>query len=270
MSSTRRVLACAVLAAACLVVSAQALEIQPKPAQQQPQPPRRDIDLVIALDVSGSMSGLIESTKQRLWDVVNELGRAQPTPVLRVAILTYGAPDYGAQSGYVRLDLPFTSDLDAVNETLFSFHKDGGDEYVARVVDTALDRLQWSPSADALRIVFVAGNEAATQDPQLRLEQVMGEAAQRDIVVNAIYCGGDGDEDASGWRRVATLANGTDASIDQNAAAVANVATPYDAQLASLNGALNATYLAVGTKGEQARANQAAQDENAAAMSAPA
>ena len=87
-----------------------------------PNDARRDVDLVIALDVSDSMSGLIDSTKQRLWDIVNELGRAQPTPVLRVAILTYGAPDYGAQSGYVRLDLPFTRDLDAVNEKLFSFN----------------------------------------------------------------------------------------------------------------------------------------------------
>jgi hypothetical protein len=201
---------------------------------------------------------------------VNELGRAQPTPVLRVAILTYGAPAYGEQSGYVRLDLPFTSDLDAVNEKLFSFHTNGGEEYVARVVNTAFQRLQWTPAADALRIVFVAGNESATQDPQLELEQVMGEAAQRDIVVNAIYCGGDNDEDSVGWRRVATLAHGTYASIDQNAAAVANVATPYDAQLASLNEALNKTYVAMGAAGERARANQVAQDANAAAMSAPA
>jgi hypothetical protein len=137
-------------------------------------------------------------------------------------------------------------------------------------VHTAFQRLQWSQAADALRIVFVAGNESAAQDPQLRLEQVMNEAAQRDIVVNAIYCGGNNDEDAAGWRRVATLANGTYASIDQNAAAVANVATPYDAQLASLNEALNATYLALGATGERARKNQVAQDANAAAMSAPA
>ena len=33
--------------------------------------PGRPVDLVIALDVSGSMSGLIDSAKQRLWDIVN-------------------------------------------------------------------------------------------------------------------------------------------------------------------------------------------------------
>ena len=90
------------------------------------------------------MSGLIDSAKQRLWDVVNELGRAQPQPKLRVAIVTYGDPAYGAESGFVRINQPFTSDLDAVNETLFSFGTNGGDEFVARVVDTSLKKLNWN------------------------------------------------------------------------------------------------------------------------------
>ena len=65
------------------------------------------IDVVIALDVSGSMDGLIDSAKQRLWDIVSELGRAQPQPELRMAILSYGNPEYGSASGFVRVDLPF-------------------------------------------------------------------------------------------------------------------------------------------------------------------
>ena len=229
--------------------------------------PRRDVDLVIALDVSGSMEGLIESAKQRLWDVTNELARARPVPALRVAILTYGRPSYGEQSGYVRVDLPFTADLDAVNATLFAFRTDGGDEYVARAIQTSLDTLQWSNDRNALKVVFIAGNESAEQDPRLTLAQVTGAAARRGIVVNAIYCGADGDSDAAGWRKVAASTNGLYASIDQNAAAVANIATPFDDKLAALNVELNATYLAFGRGGERARANQTEQDRNAQAMS---
>ena len=228
---------------------------------------RRDVDLVIALDVSGSMEGLIASAKQRLWDITNELARARPVPVLRVAILSYGNPSYGEQTGYVRVDLPFTADLDAVNATLFAFQTDGGDEYVARAIQTSLDTLQWSQQRDALRIVFVAGNESAEQDPRLTIEQATAAAARRGIVVNAIYCGADGNADARGWRRVATSTNGVYASIDQQAAAVANVATPFDEELAALNAELNATYVAFGAAGERGRVNQAAQDGNAAAMS---
>ena len=228
---------------------------------------RRDVDLVIALDVSGSMEGLIDSAKQRLWDITNELAQARPVPALRVAILSYGSPSYGEQAGFVRVDLPFTADLDAVNATLFAFRTDGGDEYVARAIQTSLDTLQWSQDADALQVVFVAGNEGAEQDPQLTLERATAGAARRGIVVNAIYCGSDNDADAAGWRRVAANTNGLYASIDQHAAAVANVATPFDARLAELNDELNATYVAYGAAGERGRANQLAQDGNAAAMS---
>jgi Mg-chelatase subunit ChlD len=228
---------------------------------------RRDVDLVIALDISGSMEGLIESAKQRLWDITNELAQARPTPALRVAILSYGRPSYGEQSGFVHVDLPFTSDLDTVNATLFEFKTDGGDEYVSRAIQTSLDGLRWSQDADALKIVFVAGNESAEQDPRLTIESAAAEAARRGIVVNAIYCGNDGDADARAWQQVAANTNGLYASIDQNAAAVANVATPFDAPLAALNDELNGTYIAFGSSGERGRENLTAQDRNAALMS---
>ena len=69
----------------------------PVQAKRELPPPAKTVDLVIALDVSGSMDGLIDSARQRLWDVVNELGRAQPQPQLRVALVTYGASSYDAQ-----------------------------------------------------------------------------------------------------------------------------------------------------------------------------
>ena len=232
-----------------------------------PDNARRDVDLVIALDVSGSMEGLIESAKQRLWDITNELAQARPVPALRVAILSYGRPSYGEQSGYVRVDLPFTADLDAVNATLFAFQTDGGDEFVARAIQTSLDTLQWSQDPDALQIVFVAGNESAEQDPHVTIAQATAQAARRGIVVNTLYCGSGNDGDAPGWQRVAASTNGLYASIDQNAAAVANVATPFDAELAALNEELNGTYVAFGSVGAEGRANQLAQDANAMVMS---
>lgn len=239
------------------------------PDQEYTEPSPR-IDIVIALDVSGSMSGLIASAKQRLWDIVNLLGRAQPQPELRIAIMSYGNPAYGADTGYVRIDLPFTRDLDAVNETLFSFGTSGGDEYVARVVDTAVNQLAWNTQQDSLRILFVAGNEAATQDPQISLHQATAMANASGIVVNTIYCGDDNDNLSAAWRDVAAMTNGLYASIDQHSAAVANVTTPMDHKLAQLNRALNGTYVAYGTMGAISRENQIDQDMNASAMSSAA
>jgi hypothetical protein len=237
---------------------------------QQHAEPSPQIDIVIALDVSGSMSGLIASAKQRLWDIVNLLGRAQPQPELRIAIMSYGNPEYGADTGFVRIDLPFTNDLDAVNQTLFSFGTNGGDEYVARVIDASINQLAWNKQPGSLRILFVAGNEAATQDPQISVQQATRMANASGIVVNTIYCGDDDDNYAAAWRDVATMTNGLYASIDQNSAAVANVATPMDADLAQLNQALNATYVAYGIAGDAYRMNQVEQDANAGTMSVSA
>lgn len=243
--------------------NAQATKILPPDEQKQP------VDLVIALDVSGSMSGLIDSAKQRLWDIVNELAQANPQPDLRMAILTYGNPTYGEQSGYVRIDMPFTRDLDAINRTLFSFGTNGGDEYVSRVVHRSVTDLTWSKNPDALKILFVAGNEAANQDPQIPVEVATQLAANKGIVVNTIYCGSESDNIVSGWRAFSAMTKGLFASIDQNAAAVANIATPMDEELLKLNQELNSTYIAYGQDGEEYKANQIKQDMNAADMSEP-
>lgn len=231
----------------------------------------RAVDLVIALDVSGSMSGLIDSAKQRLWAVVNELNRAQPQPDLRVAILSYGSPNYGKASGFVRVDQPFTRDLDAVNATLFSFRTGGGSEYVARTITTAVDKLQWSQQTNSVRIMFVAGNEAATQDPFISIEQAMAKANRNRVVVNTVYCGPDNDHGIpAGWQHVAQLGQGMYASIDQNIAAVAEVEAPQDNQLRALNDKLNRTYVPFGQRGKARQDAQHAEDDNAAKLSGSA
>ena len=228
----------------------------------------RSVDLVLALDVSSSMSGLIDSAKQRLWDVVNEFNQAQPQPDLRVAIISYGNPRYGKGGGYVRIDQALTRDLDAVNQVLFGFKTNGGNEYVARVITRASNELRWSSQSNALRVLFIAGNESANQDPQFNLHQAVAGARAKDIVVNTIFCGNDGNGDVpASWRTVAQRAGGVYASIDQQQSAVANVAAPQDKQLRELNAKLNNTYVPFGDAGEQRRENQRRQDSNAAAMS---
>ncbi|MFT5175526.1 MAG: hypothetical protein ACI8W7_003717 [Gammaproteobacteria bacterium] len=228
----------------------------------------RSVDLVLALDVSNSMSGLIDSAKQRLWDVVNEFNQAQPQPDLRVAVISYGNPRYGKGGGYVRIDQALTRDLDAVNQALFGFKTNGGDEYVARVITRASNELQWSAQRSALRVLFIAGNESATQDPQLDLRQAINVAREKDIIVNTIFCGKDGHGGVpASWRSVAQHAGGVYASIDQQQSAVANVAAPQDKQLRELNAELNKTYVPFGRTGEQRHENQRRQDSNAATMS---
>jgi len=227
-------------------------------------PPGRVIELAICLDASGSMDGLIDAAKQKLWAIVNDLALADPTPELRVALLTYGNDNHKVENGWVEVQAPFTRDLDMVSQRLFAITTNGGTEYVGRVLKQA-GQLQWSPSANSLQLIVVAGNESADQDAEVRFDDVCQDLIGRGIMVNAIYCGGPEDSDASGWREVATLADGKFATIDHNHGTVV-VATPFDDQLGQLSAELNKTYIPFGAKGEAGAANQEAQDLNAANM----
>src|SRR5262249_30796231 len=100
----------------------------------------KPIDVVICLDVSNSMDGLISSAQMKLWDIVTDLGKANPAPDLRVGLYSYGHTSYDRQAGWVRKELDLTTDLDAVYQNLNGLTTNGGDEYVARVCRDALEQ----------------------------------------------------------------------------------------------------------------------------------
>ncbi|HOS94841.1 MAG TPA: vWA domain-containing protein, partial [Armatimonadota bacterium] len=175
---------------------------QPKPVATQP------VDLAICLDTSGSMSGLIDSAKQKLWAVVNELASATPAPDLRVGLIQYGNDGLDPTTGWVERKLGLTSDLDEVYNQLFALTTNGGQEYVARAITLARESMEWSADPRALKIVFVCGNEPATQDPEITVSQACEAAIAHDIIVNSIYCGPPQSDEALGWQEVAKLADG--------------------------------------------------------------
>ena len=236
-------------------------------------PKPKDIDLVLCLDVSNSMDGLIDSAKIKLWDVVNELAKVKPTPNLRVALYSYGHNSYPRENGWVRKDLDLTTDLDEVYAKLTALKTNGGTEYVARVTQTALKDLKWSDGDKSLKVIFVCGNEPADQDREVKLDDVAALARKTGVVINTIYCGSAGNAEAAGWKSYATMANGAYANIDQDRAKrdlVASIKTPHDAELLKLSEKLNTTYVAFGGKtGEDAAKRQVAADQ-AAGVAAPA
>ena len=235
----------------------------PAPTPEAVEAPRT-IDLAICLDTSGSMSGLINAAKQKLWAIVNELAMATPTPKLRVALLTFGNTGHDPENGWVRVDAELTDDLDLISKQLFGLSTNGGEEYVGRVLQFA-DQLDWHPSDDALKLIMVAGNESADQDQEVPFREMCRSLIARGIMINSIYCGPPTDNIAPGWQEVAKLADGQFASIDQDNGTIV-VASPFDDELAALSSSLNETYIPLGAAGQAGRANQSAQDANAAGL----
>ena len=230
----------------------------------------RPIDLVLCLDVSSSMNGLIDSAKLKLWDVVNELARVKPSPELRVGLYSYGHSSYDPAAGWVRKEIDLTGDLDEVYKVLNALRINGGEEYVARVTQRALADQKWSTADKSLKIIFVCGNEPVDQDKQVTLDSVTKTAKSLDVVINTIYCGPNANPEAGGWRDFAKACGGRYANIDQDRAKQEiAVVTEFDKEILELNGRLNTTYLAYGHDKPLKVANQAAQDANAA-RAAPA
>lgn len=230
----------------------------------------KEIDLVVCLDVSGSMDGLIDSAKLRLWDIVNELARLKPTPNLRVALYSYGHSTYPASHGWVRKEIDLTTDLDEVYAKLNALTINGGEEYVARVCKTALTDQRWSQSKDALRLIFVCGNEPVDQDRTVRLQDVAALANEQQVIINTIYCGSQGSSESDGWAAFAAKCGGKFATIDQNRAkSLPQIQTPYDKEILTRNEQLNGTYVTFGVDGQKGAQKQQLQDANAVA-NAPA
>ncbi|MCI0700041.1 MAG: hypothetical protein L0241_03025 [Planctomycetia bacterium] len=270
MTLSFRIAALASVIALATVVAVPISADEPKPDAPKPVAAPapvegKPIDLVLCLDVSGSMNGLIDSAKLRLWDIVNELARLKPTPQLRVALYSYGATNYPADKGWVKKDLDLTEDLDDVYKVLNAYRIGGGTELVARVSETSLKEQKWSADKGALKLIFVCGNEGVDQDKQVTLDSVAELAKKDGVIINTIYCGTGTDNIAPGWAKFAEKCGGKYMNIDMNKAAKQVVVkTEYDDQIIKLGDELNKTYVAYGKLGKKGAENQVAQDKNAA------
>lgn len=230
--------------------------------------PKPKIQIALLLDASGSMDGLIDQAKSRLWTIVNDLATARKrgvTPELEVALYEYGKTNIPASEGHLRMLVPLTHDLDRVSEALFSVSTNGGDEYCAQVINSALKGLSWSPDPGDFKAIFIAGNEPFNQG-SMDFRKICSAAIAQSIVVNTIFCGNQHEGIQTFWKEGADLADGQYMVIDQDKA-IPVVSAPQDAEILKLGQALNKTYVAYGKTGKKAKKRQVKQDANAAGMS---
>lgn len=227
--------------------------------------PRPRIEVCFLLDTTGSMSGLIEGAKQKIWSIANEMASAKPAPEIRFALVAYR--DRG--DDYVVRHFPLTDDLDEIHAQLMKFEAGGGGdtpESVNEALATAVRKTEWSGDRDALKVIFLVGDAPPHMDYQgePQYPEICAEAVRRDIIINTIQCGGI-PETTPVWKEIAKLAEGEFAALEQSGG-MQVVETPYDADLARLNRAIGATLLPYGSE----RARSAVLAKQALAESAPA
>src|SRR5215470_8926202 len=222
------------------------------PAAVSAAPPR--VEVTFVFDTTGSMGGLIEGAKRRIWSIARRIGEGRPRPDLRIALVAYR--DRG--DVYVTQVHDLTSDMDAVYQKLTGFQAQGGGdtpEHVSAALSAAVHQVSWS-RGPGLKVIFLVGDAPPHVDYQDGFDyaQHAREARERGIAVEAIQCGGDA-QTARYWHEIASLGEGHYAQIDGQGGMPARV-TPADAELAQLNRELAETVVAAGTAAEQAAAGR--------------
>lgn len=208
------------------------------------------VEMVFALDTTGSMGGLIDGAKRKIWYIANEVQKAKQRPEVKIGLVAYR--DRG--DAYVTQVLPLTTDLDKVYETLMAYGADGGGdtpEDVNSALNDALTKMQWSSGKDTLKMIFLVGDAPAqTYNDTPSWKQTAQAAVRKNIYINTIQCGGD-PATTTTWKDIAHAAEGRFAQIAQDGGVAVAMVTPFDADLAHLAGELDRTYLTYGAAPER-------------------
>ena len=220
------------------------LGLQHITASQNPK-----VDVVFVLDTTGSMGGLIQTAKEKIWSIATTMASAQQTPDIRIGLVAYR--DRG--DAYVTKVIDLSSDLDSVYATLMDFEAQGGGdtpESVNKALYDAVHNISWSQNEQAYRTIFLVGDAPPHMDyNEVRYPEILATAQEMGIVVNTIQCG-ELAATIGPWTQIASLAKGQFFQVEQAGGAVA-FTTPYDEEIAELSARLDDTRLYFGTEEEK-------------------
>jgi len=222
------------------------------------------IEVCFVLDTTGSMGGLIEGAKQKIWSIANEMISARPTPELKLGLIGYR--DRG--DDYVLKSFGLTDDIDAIYGHLREFQAGGGGdapESVNEALAEAIHKMPWSSDKKVLKIIFLVGDAPPHMDYPNgpKYPDLCREAAKKDLIINTIQCG-EMAETKPIWQEIAKLSEGSYVGISQSGN-VAVISTPMDKELSRLNERIGATLIPYGDSTLQAEVHA----KYAAAKSAP-
>lgn len=211
---------------------------------------RPKVEVVFVLDTTGSMGGLIQAAKEKIWSIASNMALAQPAPEIRMGLIAYR--DRG--DAYVTKVIDLSSDLDSVYAALMDFQAEGGGdgpESVNQALREAVEKIQWSQDGQVYKTVFLVGDAPPHQyADEMQMPQIISNAVQRGIVVNTVQCG-KWQETQHTWQQIAGLGKGEYFQVDQAGSAVA-IKSPYDEKLAELSEKLDKTRLYYGSDAEKA------------------
>lgn len=204
------------------------------------------LEMVFVLDTTGSMGGLIEGAKQRIWGIVNEVMQSNSRVDVRIGLVAYR--DRGDE--YVTRVFTLTNDLDRAYSELMDYTAAGGGDTAEDVRQALLHGVKkagWSQAGQNVsQILFLVGDAPPHQDYQDVPDALLttDEAIRNGMIVNTIQCGNAADTRQI-WQAIARRGQGQYFAIAQDGG-VQTISTPFDVPLSDLSTKLSKSYVAYG------------------------
>jgi Mg-chelatase subunit ChlD len=221
---------------------------------------RPSVEVVFCIDTTGSMSGLIDAAKKKVWSISNQIASGKPTPRVKVGLVNYR--DRG--DSFVTKVFDLSDDLDSIYGHLMGFNADeGGDEpeSVNQALYDAVHKIKWSKDKKTLRMIFLVGDAPPHMDypDDVKYPDTCKEAVKRDIIINTVLCGSSASA-KDHWLKICRLAEGSFVQIDAGGGPIVAIATPYDKELAEISVKISASSLVYGSPAEKAKGDASAKD----------
>ncbi len=212
---------------------------------------RPRVEVVFVLDTTGSMTGLINAAKQKIWSISNQISSGTPSPLVKIGLVAYR----DRKDAYVTKVIDLNDDLDAIHGHLMGFHAAGGGDFpesVNQALHEAVTKISWSKDKKTLKMIFLVGDAPPHMDypDDVKYPDTCKLAVKNDIIINAVQCGDNADTKKY-WLDISRGAEGSYVQIDATGGPVVATTTPYDADLAKINVEINKTQLLFGKKDAQ-------------------
>src|SRR5882757_2912236 len=246
-----------VLVAAALLSTAAFSGVNAKPT----------VEVAFVLDTTGSMGGLIEGAKRKIWSIATAIVDSNPDAEVRMGLVAYR--DIG--DDYVTRTFDFTTDIQDLYAKLLELKARGGGDWpesVNEALDVAVNKLHWTEGSDARRIVFLVGDAPPHMDyaQDVKYPTTLAVARQKGIIVNAVLAG-DARDTERVWRDIAQNAGGRFIPIPQDGGQVVIIETPYDDDIIILQNEINGTVIPYGSRALQKHTEDKTQQLSRAAPS---
>ena len=211
------------------------------------------VEVAFVLDTTGSMGGLIEGAKRKIWSIATAIVDSNPDADVRMGLVAYR--DIG--DDYVTKTFDLTTDIQDLYANLLELKARGGGDWpesVNEALDVAVNKLHWTASGDV----------QADRVPGRRRAAAHGLRAGHQISDHA----GGGETEGhhrqrgAGRRRARHRAgvarhrqngNGRFIPIPQDGGQVVIIETPYDDDIIILQKEINGTVIPYGPRALQKR-----------------